>query len=632
MESVGRTAALRARRLMRLLRHGGLDTAADDADQRLRLEQSALELLTGGAASLGVVWLVAAPLAGWLLQGFIGAAWAWGGAALMGLWAGECLLFLQRLRAAPWRQGVPTSSAAHDPRRWARGLGGRLLVAGGLFHVWSWGAAASPEGSALALTLALGSMLAAAATSLLGAWPAAVWACVTPLLLGMGVAVWTVEAWQAGARGAACLLLLVLWAALLVAAQRGAGALQRARRERLRDAVRLAELEARCQQAETASVAKSRALAVASHDLRQPVHALSLLGSRLHDKLADTQHAAAVGQLLAGVALLSQQVDELADQVRLDDAEATPRMGAVSVQALLARAELAYRPLVRARGLALWLRQPRGAAPQVLADSELLWRVLGNLLANAVQHTSQGGVMLAVRRAHLSRGRAAWRLEVRASEAGPAIVPPGSPAGGPRSEPADGAAATYARRLAMAQRLARRLHARVRVHAGAGNGMAAVCSITLEAVNLRACAPASARPPAQTAVLPRLARACRVLLVDDDALAREALALTLTDWGVWVDAASGVADAAALAEGAARQGQPVDALITDHWLGKGVLSADVIAAVRPHAPGLRVAVLSGDALLADEQAMRAQGMALWRKPLQPELLHTWLSGAPVPGG
>jgi len=587
--------------------------------QQLRLDQEALALLARGLGAMGISSALAVPLAAWLLQGFIGPAWAWGTAALMLLATAERAWFLRRLRRADPAQ-------IESPRRWARGIVGRCLLVGLLFNGWNHAAMQSPEFMAAIYMFSIALMVAANAMTQLCVWPAAVVAYISPLLLGLAWSLWSVGDVHSDGRLAGGVFLVVLWAMLLAATRRFAASMQREMRTRLLNEALLAEIDDKRRQAEAASAAKTRFLAAASHDLRQPVHAMTLLGETLREHLRGTPHAPLMGQMLAATGHFSRLVDEVMDLARADAPEAGAQMAAVPVRGLAARAEAAFRPGARARGLALWLRLPAGRAPQVRADAALLWRVLGNLLDNAVRYTEGGGVMLAVRRARLADGRPAWRLEVRDSGPGIAVhqreavfeefyrAHDPHRAGGEQG---------HGLGLAVARRMARLMGTEVRLHSAAGCGAGAVFSLTLEALP-DAPSPAPAYAPSLDPPLPPLPGAARVLVVDDDPLARQALRGLLAGWGVRAQAAAGVRGAGVLARRAARQGVPIGVLVTDHWLAGGELSADVVAAVRPHAPRLRVAVVSGGAGGEVEAALRAQGIVFWRKPLRPATLHAWL--------
>jgi signal transduction histidine kinase len=147
---------------------------------------------------------------------------------------------------------------------------------------------------------------------------------------------------------------------------------------------------------------KNRFLASAAHDIRQPVHALSLyadwLGSEpeLVDEIAP--------KIVESTKAVNAPFDSLFDLVRLDSGKIKLNIEPVDLRKLLHDLELQYRPLAQAKGLQFRVHVTPGT---VLSDPILLRRIVGNLISNAVKYTQSGGVLVA------SRATAAgWRLEV----------------------------------------------------------------------------------------------------------------------------------------------------------------------------------------------------------------------------
>ena len=158
-------------------------------------------------------------------------------------------------------------------------------------------------------------------------------------------------------------------------------------------------------EAEKSSQAKSKFLAAASHDLRQPVQALTLLLSVIKRQVADkpkTVEAALMAE--AAVSSLTALLTSILDISKLDAGLVTPFLTAVDLGELVPRLAREHQPLAAAKGLSL----RHACCPLfVRADREMLERILRNLLENALRYTDTGGVLLAVRR----RGETA-RLDV----------------------------------------------------------------------------------------------------------------------------------------------------------------------------------------------------------------------------
>jgi two-component system, sensor histidine kinase len=180
-----------------------------------------------------------------------------------------------------------------------------------------------------------------------------------------------------------------------------------------------ARLHAQQRQAEEVDQAKTRFLAAASHELRQPVQALALQLDALRSAALDAEQQAAVQRLSAAVAALQAMAGTLLDVSRVNAGAVLPRWDVLPLAPLLRRLADDTAPLAEARGLRLVLRLHDDGAATV-SDALLLERVLRNLLDNAVKYTQQGGVLLALRR-RTAEGGATLRLEVW--DTGPGITP-----------------------------------------------------------------------------------------------------------------------------------------------------------------------------------------------------------------
>ncbi len=198
------------------------------------------------------------------------------------------------------------------------------------------------------------------------------------------------------------LLVLIYWSAVRMAGQR----LNRVQRSNLElqfaNAQLIASLTEKTRVALEAVEAKNRFIASAAHDLRQPVHALSLYADWLR---AEPE---LVLQITPKIVQSTQAVNELFnslfDLARLDASVVEVNWQRVDLPSLVGELELQYAPLAKEKGLDLRTHVLAGAAR---SDPVLLKRLLGNLLSNAIRHTERGGVLLAVR-----PGEDGWRMEV----------------------------------------------------------------------------------------------------------------------------------------------------------------------------------------------------------------------------
>jgi len=144
------------------------------------------------------------------------------------------------------------------------------------------------------------------------------------------------------------------------------------------------------EQAETATLAKSRFLAAASHDLRQPMHALGMFVARL----AQLPHDVPTAQLIDNLEASVQALQDLLDVSSLESRAAQAQLRPLALADLFAQLRASLALTADQKGLRLHVRPTQ---VWLLSDSVLLHRILLNLLSNALRYTSSGSVLLACR-------------------------------------------------------------------------------------------------------------------------------------------------------------------------------------------------------------------------------------------
>lgn len=147
--------------------------------------------------------------------------------------------------------------------------------------------------------------------------------------------------------------------------------------------------------AEEANLAKSRFFAAANHDLRQPLHSLGLFATTLRNALTDREQRELVDHILHGIESLDSLFEDLLDISRLDAGQVRVKSEHFRAEAVLERLRTAYGATAASKGLRLRIR-PSSVA--LRSDQQLLFRVLSNLVANAIRYTQSGGVLVALRR------------------------------------------------------------------------------------------------------------------------------------------------------------------------------------------------------------------------------------------
>lgn len=151
--------------------------------------------------------------------------------------------------------------------------------------------------------------------------------------------------------------------------------------------------QAKREEAERASRDKSRFLAAASHDLRQPLHALSLFAAELLTTASPRQHRLA-SRIVNAASAMTEMLDALLEVSRLDVAAVRPQRGTVALGPLLESVVDAHRQSAAAKELRLRCHPTSLWAD---TDPQLLRRMIGNLVGNAVRYTQHGGVLLGAR-------------------------------------------------------------------------------------------------------------------------------------------------------------------------------------------------------------------------------------------
>ncbi|MDO8988426.1 MAG: ATP-binding protein [Sideroxyarcus sp.] len=166
------------------------------------------------------------------------------------------------------------------------------------------------------------------------------------------------------------------------------------------------ELRNKKEEAEKANFDKSRFLAAASHDLRQPMHALGLFVGELHSRLDTPEQRKIAHKVEESVEAMSSLLDSLLDISKLDAGIVVPQIQGVDIDAMIRRLVQDFIPVAQRKNITLHARCMK---EMVLSDPVLLERILLNLLGNAIRYTPQNGtVLLACRR----RG-GDLRIEVR---------------------------------------------------------------------------------------------------------------------------------------------------------------------------------------------------------------------------
>ena len=374
-----------------------------------------------------------------------------------------------------------------------------------------------------------------------------------------------------------------------------------------------AELREKKNEAEDATRAKSRFLAAASHDLRQPTHALGMFVARLGQLPLDTSTRQLVGSVEDSVRAMQDLLDDLLDVSRLDAGAVTVTLRPVALQSVLNLVQAALQPLATEKGLRLRFRPTTW---WVMTDAMLLHRILMNLVHNALRYTDVGTVLVACRRS----GDGQWvRLEVWDSGIGISpehqqdIFKEFYQIGNTGRDRAYGLGLG----LNIAQRSASLLGHPMNLHSAPGRGSRFAMTLPLTEALDPVIEAAGAVEPAPLVTL----AGTRVLLIEDDAVARAAVTGLLEAWGCTVY--GGATTLAAMSVNGRHS--EWDVILSDYRLADGDNGLLAIERLRAYAGrNIPACLMSGDTDSTLMQAAKDANLALLHKPVRPAKLRSLL--------
>lgn len=358
------------------------------------------------------------------------------------------------------------------------------------------------------------------------------------------------------------------------------------------------------------SQSRSRFLAAASHDLRQPVHALSLFVGALKQNPSQAQSAQILQHVSSAVDAMGAMFNALLDISKLDAEQLQPQWQAVDLRLLLSRLAAEHELQAQAKELRFVCELPPDEARLMArSDPALLERVLRNLLSNALRYTPQGGVLLRARRRQA-------RIELLVADTGVGI------ARARRAEVFDEFVQLHRTGqglglgLAIVQRLSGLLSLGLRLRSRPGRGSVfTLMLVPQDEGPADACAPA-----AQTQL-----RGEMVIVLDDSAEIRLAMSTLLPAWGLGVIVAANVAELMPQLMGV---GETPRLLLCDYRLGEGETGSDAIASLRElFNSDIPALLLSADSGPERRREALEQGLTLLHKPLTQAQLRAAVSEA-----
>jgi PAS domain S-box-containing protein len=363
-------------------------------------------------------------------------------------------------------------------------------------------------------------------------------------------------------------------------------------------------------QAEAASIARTRFVAAASHDLLQPLNAARLFASALEARAAGQPELVDLASRIDGSMRVAEGLlKDLLDVARLDIGVLRPDITTFPIAELLDDLHRQFVPVALSRRLRL---EVVGCQEAVRSDRVLLRRILQNYLSNALRYCERGSILIGCRR----RGA---ELEINVYDTGPGIAShqrehlylefTNLEQESPWGEKGLGLG------LSICDRLARLLNHELTLSSQPGHGSAFGVRVPRVAHARGRCQAATAAP--EFAALNEY----KVLVADNDPTILDAMQALLEQWGARVFRAHNSSEALWLAGC-----KDLDAVLVDYHLGEAIDGLELIqriAEIRPS--GCAAALLTADHGVELTLAARRAGVRLLRKPLRPAALRALLS-------
>ncbi len=360
----------------------------------------------------------------------------------------------------------------------------------------------------------------------------------------------------------------------------------------------------RTQELELANAAKSRFLAMASHDLRQPLHALGLFVAQLRTPLKSGERTKTIERVDATRKEMDEMFNSLLDISRLDAGILTPKITEFPIARLLQKIETRFDQATREKGLRLRVRR---SDAWVRSDAMLLERILLNLVSNAVRYTLRGGIIVGCRR----RGE---MLRIEVWDSGPGIpedqkqnifgeffqlpAPERNRYGG------------LGLGLAIVDRLRLLLNHQIDLASTVGRGSRFAILVPMADECVTSTQPVDSPHPAAFAVEGKV-----ILVIGDAPIVLEGTGGLLGKWGY--SALTAGSDEAALIRLAERQQRP-DLIISDYHLASGKTGIRAIEQINAaFGSSIPAILISGDTAPEPLRDAKDRGYILLHKPVDP---------------
>jgi signal transduction histidine kinase len=376
--------------------------------------------------------------------------------------------------------------------------------------------------------------------------------------------------------------------------------------------------EAARREAETANRAKTQFFTAASHDLRQPLHAMGLFAEALRQRVHEPEVAHLVNSINESVDALEGLFSELLDITRIDSGVIEVHAEHFEVAEILRKLRLNFEPAAFEKGLSLRLR---GGARAAFADPLLVERILRNLVANAIRYTHDGSVLVSCRQRGDRLLLQVWDTGVGIREAEQARIFDEF-----YQVPNTQRVSAEQRRglglgLAIVKRLADLMGAPLTLRSRSGHGSVFTLDLPVGRRPRSSRSVVAGKGPLQITLAGRL-----ILVIEDEPAVRAGLEVLLRGWGARVESFDSVAASTAWAGGTDPAPPRPDLLIVDYRLEEGRTGVDAIEALRARFGAKIPAILvTGSTMTGHEREAQQHEFHLLIKPVVPNKLRAMIA-------
>jgi len=370
------------------------------------------------------------------------------------------------------------------------------------------------------------------------------------------------------------------------------------------------------EEAEQALLDKNQFLTTASHDLRQPVHAMGFLIEAIIHKNRDDTLTPQLLDLQQSVRSVHLMFNSLLDLSKIESGNVSIATTRVDIGALLNSVIALFREEANSRSLTLRIWRPKRRII-VMGDPLLMRQSLINLIQNALRYTQQGGVLVAIRPRGAECLTEVWDTGVGIAdeEKGKIYSPYYRPELAWKID-----SAGHGLGLAVVARCAKLMKVRYGMHSVEGKGSRFWMRFTqyVGDENMPESLPAGENTVAPARYAP-LRGSC--LVVDDDPLVTSAWESLMSTWGITVRCAASAGEAFAIID----EGFRPFAVLCDQRLRSGESGFDVLKALFERLPEVSGAMVSGEFNSPTLQEAEEEGYLVLRKPLEPAKLYALLT-------